>query len=368
MSTISTARVEGIRGQLREKNLGALLLSNITNIGYVTGFTGSTAFAVITPTEAILVTDPRYTLRVREESPTFTLEITQGSGGYQDALKKIATDRPGIKTLGFEAGSVTVAQFERLKKDLPETLSWASTEGIVEDLRIVKDAGEVASIETAIVIAQESILEVMGGIHAGRTELDIALDIEFTMRRRGAQRPAFDTIVASGPNGARPHHTPSNRVIEAGDLVTIDWGAETGGYCSDITRTFAIGKPTDISDEQKRIYETVLEAQKLAIAAIAPGKSGKDIDDVARDYITSKGYGEAFSHSLGHSLGRVVHDGQGFSSRSDKFILKPGMVMTVEPGVYIEGTGGVRIEEDVLVTETGCRILTSLPREMEFLG
>jgi len=368
MSTISSARVEGIRNQLREKSLGALLLTDLVNIGYVTGFTGSTAYAVITPTEALLITDPRYTLRAREESPSFTLVVAQGSGGYPEALKAVLMERPGIKNLGFEAGNVTVASFERLKKDLPEGLTLTSTEGIVAELRIVKDASEVAVIEAAIAIAQNAIQQVKAGIRPGRTEHEIALDLEFTMRRLGAQRPSFDSIVASGPNGARPHHTPSNRVLQAGDLVTIDWGAEVDGYCSDITRTFAIGTPADISDEQKRIYETVLEAQKLAIAAIAPGKSGKDIDDVAREYIASKGYGEAFSHSLGHSLGRAVHDGQGFSSRSDKFILKPGMVMTVEPGIYIEGIGGVRIEEDVVLTETGCRVLTSLPREMEFLG
>ena len=368
MTTRSPSRVDGLRDQLREKHLDALLLSDIVNIGYVTGFTGSTAYAVVTPAEALLITDPRYTLRAREESPAFTLAVAQGSGGYSEALKKVVSERSGIKTLGFEANHVTVGLLERLRKELPAELSWTPTENVVENLRIVKDAGETAAIEAAIAIAQETIEAVKSRLRAGRSENEIALDIEFTMRRLGAQRPAFDTIVASGPNGARPHHTPSGRILEPGDLVTIDWGAELDGYCSDITRTFAIGTSDDISAEQKRIYETVREAQALAIAAIAPGKTGKEIDSVARDYIASKGYGDAFSHSLGHSLGRAVHDGQGLSSRSDKFILKPGMVMTIEPGIYVEGIGGVRIEEDILVTETGSRILTSLPREMEFLG
>jgi len=184
------------------------------------------------------------------------------------------------------------------------------------------------------------------------------------MRRLGASGAAFDTIVASGTNGAHPHHTAGPRPLVPGDFVTVDWGATVSGYNSDLTRTFAIGT---VTDKQRTIYEIVWEAQRRAIAAIRPGKTGQEIDAVARDYITEYGYGDAFGHSLGHSLGRSVHDGPGFSVRSERLVLAPGMVMTVEPGIYLEGWGGLRLEEDILVTESGCEILTHLPNALEIL-
>jgi Xaa-Pro aminopeptidase len=360
-------RVNNLRAALKARELDAVLLTDLTNIGYVSGFTGSTAYVVATPSEAVLITDGRYTLRAKEECPDFESFIAQGSGGYQEALKTVI-ERIAVSKLGFEAGNMTVASYERLKKELPETLIWTATENLVEDLRLIKDAGEIAATEAAVRIAQESFLEIKPMIKPGVTEREIGLILEHTMRLKGAESPAFDTIVASGPNGARPHHTPSNRKLEPGDLVTIDWGAKVDGYCSDITRTVAIGAPEALSEEGRRIYGIVNEARAAAIAAMAPGRNGKEIDDVARDHIASFGYGEAFSHSLGHSLGRVVHDGPGLSSRSEKNILKPGMIITVEPGIYLEGVGGVRVEDDVLITEDGARILTSLPRELEFLG
>jgi Xaa-Pro aminopeptidase len=361
-------RVNNLRTQLKARELDAVLLTNLVNIGYVSGFTGSTAYLVVTASEAVLITDPRYTLRAKEECPDFETFVAQGSGGYPEALKAVIERGAGIQKLGFEAGHVTVSFYERLRKDLPESLTWTATDGLVEDLRLIKDAGEVAATEEAVRVAQESFLEIKPLIKPGVTEREIGLILEHAMRLKGAEAPAFDTIVASGPNGARPHHTPSGRKLEAGDLVTIDWGAKVGGYCSDITRTIAVGAPGALSGEGRRIYDVVNEARVAAIAAMGPGKNGQEIDAVARDYIASHGYGDAFSHSLGHSLGRVVHDGPGLSTRSEKLILKPGMIMTVEPGIYLENVGGVRIEDDVLITEDGARILTSLPRDLEFLG
>ncbi len=184
------------------------------------------------------------------------------------------------------------------------------------------------------------------------------------MRRGGADSIAFETIVASGALGAHPHHRAGARPLVRGDFVTIDWGATVNGYNSDITRTYAISQATD---QQRAIYAIVLEAQQRAIAAIRPGKTGKAIDAVARDFITQRGYGDAFGHGLGHALGRSVHDGLGFSARNESLVLKPGMVFTVEPGIYLEDWGGVRVEEDILVTDTGCEILTHLPNTLEVL-
>ena len=342
----------------------ALLLTDIGNLGYVTGFTGSTAQALITPDEALFITDSRYTLRALAECKGFQIiETPSGSGGYGEALQNILKERPAVRRLGFEAGHVTVSLRESFGKSGPN-VQWIGTEDVIEALRVVKDPDEIAVIRRAIDVAEAAFLSVKPLLKPGTRERDFAIELEFAMRRGGAEGVSFDSIVASGPMGARPHHRAGDRQLEAGDLVTIDWGAVVDGYASDITRTVAIGH---VSDEQRRLYGIVLEAQQRAIAAIAPGQTGKAIDAVARDFITSHGYGEAFGHSLGHSLGRDVHDGPGFSVRSDKLVLAQGMVMTVEPGVYLEDWGGIRIEEDVLVTEGGCEILTHLPNTLEVL-
>ena len=360
------ARLDAARRALAQHDppLDALLLTDLLNVGYLSGFTGSTAYALLTPTEAVLITDSRYTIQATRECPHFALQETpQGSGGYPEALKIALEARPGMKRVGFEAGHVTVSQRESFGKSGPN-VQWVGMENVIETLRAVKDAGEIAVIRRAIDVAEAAFLSVKPLLRPGTRERDFAIEIEFAMRRGGAEGVSFDTIVASGPMGARPHHRAGDRRLEAGDLVTIDWGAVVDGYASDITRTVAVGH---VSDEQRRIYGIVLEAQQRAIAAIRPGRTGKAIDAIARDFITSHGYGEAFGHSLGHSLGRDVHDGPGFSVRSEALVLAPGMVMTVEPGIYLEDWGGIRIEEDVLVTETGCEVLTHIPNGLEVL-
>jgi Xaa-Pro aminopeptidase len=342
----------------------ALLLTDIGNLGYMTGFTGSTAQGLITPDEALFITDSRYTLRAQAECTGFEIvETPQGSGGYGEALKNVLAARPGLKRLGFEAGHVTVSQWEAFHVLVPK-LEWIGTQDLVETLRLVKDDGEIARIKAAIRVAEDALETVKPLLTPGTREQDFALELEFAMRRLGAAGAAFDTIVASGANGAHPHHHAGPRPLAAGDFVTIDWGAAVNGYNSDITRTFAL---RSVTPTQREIYAIVLEAQQRAIAAIRPGKTGREIDAVARDYISAQGYGEAFGHSLGHSLGRSVHDGPGFSVRTDTLILKPGMVLTVEPGIYLENWGGLRIEEDILVTENSCEILTHLPNALEVL-
>ncbi len=342
----------------------ALLLTDTSNLGYVSGFTGSTAQVVVTPTEALFITDARYTLRAQTECAGFEIiQTPAGSGGYADALKSVLETRPSIKRLGFEANTVTVSQFDKFQALMPE-LHWVPTTDLVETLRLVKDAEEVALIKNAIRVAEAAMEQVKPLLKPGTREQDFALELEFAMRKFGASGAAFDTIVASGTNGAHPHHHAGPRPLVSGDFVTIDWGATVSGYNSDITRTFAIGS---VTEKQREVYRVVLEAQQRAIAAIQPGKTGKEIDAVARDYIVEQGYGDAFGHSLGHSLGRSVHDGAGFSVRSETLILSPGMVMTVEPGIYLEGWGGLRLEEDVLVTEDGCAVLTHLSNGLEVL-
>ena len=359
-------RLAGVRNALATTEVDALLITEMVNVGYVTGFTGSAGYALVTPDAAVLITDSRYTLRARAECPHFELVISTSSGGYLECLTAQMTARPSIKTIGFEAGRVTFSQHQHLAKKI-EAVEWKPVEGVVEGLRAVKDAGEIATINHAIVVAEEAFLSVKSLLRAGITERDFAIELEFAMRRRGADTVAFETIVASGPQSAHPHHRPNQRVIQPGDWVTVDWGASVDGYCSDMTRTYLIG-PTTPTDEQVKVYNTVLQAQQMAMAAIEVGKTGQAIDAVARDHIGARGYGDYFGHSLGHALGRVVHDGPGLSTKAADVILKPGMVLTVEPGIYIENWGGIRIEEDIVVTESGCDILTHLPNELEILG
>ncbi len=360
----SPARLMKVREALasREVPLLAFLLTDLDNIGYVTGFTGSTAQVIITPEEALFITDSRYTVQAARDCVGFTLmETPRGSGGYGEALQNVLKERPAIQALGFEAANVTVAAWEKLRELSPE-VEWVGTESIVENLRMVKDAGEIAAIRRAIAVAEAAFLSVKHLLVPGTREQDFALELEYAMRRGGAEGTAFESIVASGTLGARPHHHAGPRPFAVGDFVTIDWGASVDGYNSDITRTVGIGA---VTLRQREIYAVVLEAQRLAIAAVRPGANGKEIDAVARDYITAQGFGDAFGHSLGHSLGRDVHDGPGLSIRGEGLILAPGMVLTVEPGIYLEDWGGVRIEEDILVTETGCEVLTSLPNGLE---
>jgi len=359
-----STRLQAVRRALADyqPEIDALLLTDSINIGYVTGFTGSTAQAVITPDEALFITDARYTLRARAECAGFeVIETPAGSGGYGEALEGVLTARPTLRRLGFEAGHVTVSQWETFRALAP-AVEWVGTKDVVETPRLVKDAGEIAAIRRAIMVAESAWEAVRPLLRPGTREQDLARELEFAMRRAGASGAAFDTIVASGLSGAHPHHQAGPRPLALGDFVTVDWGAAVDGYHSDITRTVALGS---VTEKQREVYSIVLEAQKRAIAAIRPGKTGKEIDGVARDFIAERGYGGAFGHSLGHSLGRDVHDGPGLSVRSDQLVLAPGMVMTVEPGIYLEDWGGLRIEEDILVIEDGCEILTHLPNDLE---
>ena len=343
-------------GKQKAPCLDGLIVSNITNIGYITGFTGSTALVLLMPDTAHIIVDSRYVNQARQECPRYTVDTTVSSAGIVDALVQV-TARYNKLRLGFEASDVTVAKLASWKSKLPADIRLKPSRGMVEKLRAIKDDDEIAAIKSSIRLAEAAFKKVAKLLVHGTVESRFAAELEIAMRRAGAQKAAFDTIVASGPNGARPHHGSSDRAFEAGDMVTIDWGAVLNGYCSDLTRTVLIGGG-QLSAKQLDVYSTVLEAKNRATAAIKPGKTGKEIDDIARDYIASRGYGDHFGHSLGHALGLEVHDGPSLSQHAENVVLEAGMVTTVEPGIYIDGWGGVRIEDDVLVTSNGCELLS----------
>jgi Xaa-Pro aminopeptidase len=351
-------RIEQLRARMDDPFIEAFLITSRPNVRYLSGFTGSAGSLLIGRDFMVLLTDKRYTLRARSEAPGYEIIAPEN---LDDDVLKAQLEARGLHKVGFEASHITVKTLEGWREKYGELgVEWIATSDVVEELRLVKDAEEIACIREACGIADAAFQHIQLFMQPETVELDVAMELEFYMRRQGARRPAFDCIVASGENSAIPHAETSERRFRPGDFVTLDFGAEVNGYCSDITRTVVIGKA---SPEQRRIYQTVLEAQLRAIESIKPGVKGCDVDAVARQVITDAGYGEYFTHSLGHSLGLSVHDGMGFAQKSE-LELKPGMVFTVEPGIYIEGFGGVRIEDDVLVTEDGVEVLTHAPKEL----
>lgn len=361
MSLRFAHRVQRLLSRMDELSVDCLFTTSRPNVRYLSGFTGSSGSLLIGKGFAVMLTDKRYTLRAQSEAPGFEIVVPENP---DDDILKTQIESRGLRKVGFEANHITVKTLEGWREKYGELgVEWVPTDGIVEELRLVKDASEIASIRAACGIADATFRHVQLFMQPETVELDVAMEIEFYMRRQSARRPAFESIVASGENSAIPHADTGERRFQPGDFVIMDFGAEVDGYCSDITRTVVIGKATP---EQRRIYEVVLEAQLRAIEAIKPGVKGADIDAIARQIITDAGYGDYFTHSLGHSLGLSVHDGMGFAQKSE-VVLEPGMVFTVEPGIYIEGLGGVRIEDDVLVTEEGVEVLTQSPKHlMEF--
>ena len=352
-------RLDAVRSQLEQRGLYAHLVTSIINVRYITGFTGSTGTAVITPDAAVMLVDSRYTLQASNECPLF--EIKQFSGNIMTAAAELLNEM-GAERVGFEECGVTYDQYTSLCRGLQVGKQLVPSGEIIDQLRLVKDEEEISLIRKAVEIADLCFSDLLTWLVPGIPERDIALRLEVCMRQHGAEKPAFDSIVAVGPHAALPHAQPGDAMTEAGQLVKLDYGAQYHLYPSDITRTIALGKATA---KQKEIYQIVLDAQLAAIDAIRAGIPGRDIDAVARAIIEEKGYGENFGHGLGHSLGLGVHDGPGLSQTSN-VVLEPGMVMTVEPGIYIEGWGGIRIEDDVVVTESGCEILSKSPK-MELL-
>jgi Xaa-Pro aminopeptidase len=343
---------------MAEAQLPAFLITDPINVGYLSGFTGSTAALVITPEEALFVTDARYTVQAQRECPGFDIRQTEITQGLMDRVAA-EVKTLGRAPLGIEGEAITVARFEKLKQSL-DGIELRPTEDVVETLRAVKDEGEIALIRAACGIVDHAFEFILTLVRPGIRERELATELEYFMKKAGSEKEAFDTIVASGARSALPHGRASEKPLEAGDFITFDYGARVGGYHSDITRTVVLGTATD---RQREVYHVVLDAQQAAVAALRPGMSGKEADGIARDRITGRGFGEHFGHGLGHALGRHVHDGGGLTQRAD-LTLAAGMVMTVEPGIYIENWGGVRIEDDVVLRDGGSEVLTHARREL----
>ncbi|MBY9081468.1 aminopeptidase P family protein [Paenibacillus sp. HN-1] len=348
-------RVSKLRNVVQDHGLDAILITSGINRRYLSGFTGSSGYVLITEEEAYLLTDFRYMTQASEQATG--LKVVQHAPTFVDTVRELLP-KNGNCRLGFEQDDVTYGSYASYAEALkPATLVPVSQ--AVEKLRMFKDEEELAVMRRAADLADDTFRHILKVIKPGMTERDVDLEMEFYMRSHGATASSFDTIVASGERSAMPHGVASEKVIQKGDIVTFDFGALLDGYCSDITRTIAVGDP---GAKLKEIYEIVLESQLYALEHIKPGMTGREADALARDIIASKGYGDAFGHSLGHGLGMEVHEWPRLSMRSDD-VLKPGMVVTVEPGIYVPGLGGVRIEDDVIVTETGVERLTHSSKE-----
>lgn len=351
-------KLQKLRQALQQADLPALLVTSAHSRRYLTGFTGTAGVAVITADHAFFITDFRYTEQANEQIKGF--EIIEQKSTLLEAVAQLVEDKQ-LTQLGFEQDAMTYAEYDRYASALKAEL--VPTSGLVEKIRLIKTEDELTIIKQACKIADDAYEHILTFIKPGMTELDVSNELEFFMRKQGATSSSFDIIVASGTRSALPHGVATDKVIETGDFVTLDFGAYYNGYVSDVTRTLAVGQP---SDKLKEIYQVVLDSQLLALKKIKPGMTGKEADAISRDYIASKGYGEAFGHSLGHGIGLEVHEGPGLSSRSD-VVLEPGMVITIEPGIYLPGIGGVRIEDDALVTETGVEKLTHTSKELVIL-
>ena len=352
-----SGRLEAVGAKIGERELDALLVSNLVNVRWLTGFTGSNAAALVGPGAPRFVTDFRYLTQSAEQlDPEWEREIDT------DLLERVVEGLPpGPLKLGFDDAHVTVkqhAQLERLVADRDVELVAAG--GIVEALRAIKDPAEIDRIRAAAKLADEAFEEVVGAGIVGRTEREVALDLEVAMRRRGAEGAAFAPIVAAGEHGALPHAMPRDVPIPPGTLVVIDWGAQLDAYASDCTRTVATG---DLDPRDRAVYETVLRAQEAALAAIREGPTGQEVDAVARAIIDESGHAEHFGHGLGHGVGMEVHEGPRLSKQG-KDPLAAGNIVTVEPGIYVPGTVGVRIEDLVAVTADGCEVLNGLPKAL----
>jgi Xaa-Pro aminopeptidase len=358
-------RTARLAGELREHDLDVLLVETPVNVRYVTGFTGSNALALLLADDDGVagghrfLTDFRYATQSREQVPeAFEREVVTG-----ELLDAVGRSLPGPRgRLGFDESSMSVARHRRLSEIVGDAWQLVPFPGAVERLRAVKEPAEIELIGAACELADEALGKVLEGGLAGRSEREVAIELELLMRRLGAEAASFPSIVAAGSHGALPHAEPTDAAIARDVLVTIDWGALHEGYCSDCTRTFATGEA--ISEEAREVYELVLRSQERGLAALQAGPSGRDVDAVARAVIDQVGQGEHFGHGLGHGVGMEVHEGPRLSRTAGEQPLQAGNVVSVEPGVYLPGALGVRIEDLAVVEEGGSTVLTGLPKSL----
>ena len=359
------SRANRLRAGLDGAGCDALVVTRLPNVCYLTGFSGSAGVVLVTPDELVLFTDGRYTTQCREQIDAAGVDARIEIGATQAAQHEVLADlaRPFAR-LGLEAHGVTWAQqrsWEAVFADQGRAVELVPTESLVESLRQVKEPGEVARIRAACSIADDALGSVLPSLAEHPTEREFALKLEIAMRDRGASGTSFDTIVASGPNGAKPHARPSRRRVEHGELVVIDFGCIVDGYCSDMTRTVSVGDP---GADARRLWDVVRKSQQAGRDAVVAGVECAAVDRASRAVIDGAGWGELFSHGTGHGVGLEIHEAPRVAKTSSG-TLEAGVVVTVEPGVYLPGVGGVRLEDTVVVTNTGAEALTSFPKNLE---
>ena len=348
-------RINELRRMFSKTNIDTVFISNKDNIRYYSGFTGTFAFLLISDSKSLIITDSRYISRAQEECPDYEIyQLKSGDNWIENSTKKINS-----KIIGFEGNHVSVNMLNQLKERSNKDLAWQDFSEQINKNRNIKSKSEVVKIEEAISISDRAFNTISKKIKVGMTEKEIAWDIEKEIRVLGAESISFDTIVASGINGSKPHHSPTDKKITNGEAITIDMGAKYKGYCSDLTRTIFIGEP---DKKFKKVYKTVLRSQLIAIETAKADMTGEEIDKISRDIITNEGYGEYFGHSLGHGVGLEIHENPGVGPNSKNKILA-GMVYTIEPGIYIDGWGGIRIEDMVLMSDNGNKLLSHAEKE-----
>ncbi|MDE3057737.1 MAG: M24 family metallopeptidase [Bacteroidota bacterium] len=350
------ARAGHLRAALRKTRADAFITSFLPHVRYLTGYSGSNGLCIVTDSSLTLLTDFRYQEQIEAEVPLASKHIVKGDL-FAAAVKEKLLSYFG--SVAFEEGYLPVGSFQLLKEKLPQVRLVPSS-GIVESLTAVKEGSEIALIKKAAEITERVFEKVLGIVKPGISENDIAAEIGYLHRKFGAEKDSFDTIVASGTRGSLPHGAASSKKIQKGEMVTLDFGCVYQGYCSDLTRTVAVGTP---SSEVKKIYQIVLDAQRSAIHAAHSGLPAKKLDAVARSLIEKKGFGKFFGHGLGHGIGLQVHESPRLFAKS-KHLLCAGNVVTIEPGIYLPGKFGVRIEDDVVIHNGACEVITSSPKEL----
>jgi len=350
-------RLLRLRNEIFKNDVNALVVCKPQNVRYLSNFSGSTAVMLITKENSFLLVDFRYYKQAKNEVLSSCCEVRLSSDFFNDV--KIILNELNLNKVGFESEYLTFEQHKSLSKKL-QGVELAPFSHIVEDLRVVKDENEIEKISKAAYISDKVFENTLGLIKLGLTEIDIAAKIEYSIKKMGAEKTAFDTIVASGSNSAMPHAKPTNRKFGKGDFIKIDLGVMFQGYCSDMSRTVVLGK----ADEKKiEIYNTVLRAQQAVLCKIKKGMKFAEADNLARDIISSAGYGDNFGHNLGHGVGLEIHEAPTLGSKGKGFF-ESGMVFTIEPGIYIEGFGGVRIEDLAVLRDDSVEILTKSPKEL----
>ena len=362
MSDPRSRRIAALVDGLTAAHLDGLLLTGLPNIRYLTGFSGSSALLVVTPRDVVLITDFRYQTQVVDEVGDLARIAIEGASLWTGLWQQLAS-MPTVKVLGFETAHIQHRDFQRLVES-GARWQWRPTMDLVETLRERKDDAEIARIQDAANVATRALERTLPQVKVGMSEVAVAGVLEKALRDEGSEGFPFPSIVASGPRAALPHARSSARELEHGDFLLIDFGAEVGGYCSDVTRTVVMGRATD---EQREFYETVRGANERAARGVRAGMTGRDADAIARHYIDRAGYGDLFGHSLGHGIGLEVHESPRLARTADG-ALPEGAVVTIEPGIYRPGWGGVRIEDDVVLGADGPHILTDFPRELMELG